>query len=430
MKQDASQREAAPKQVDHHAVGAAQSLWFLSPKYAPGAPFFNPSGAHIYNKLVSMMRQANFQNGYDEVMSPQLVSADLFRRSGHVEHYASDMFLFDHEGERVGLKPMSCPCHCLIYGNSPRSYRELPLRFAEFGVCHRNECSGSLSGLRRVRRFCQDDAHIFCAFEQIEQEVASAIRLQRDIYRRLGLVAEMQLGSRPAKALGGNDEQWKKAESILSKVLRSEAGEEWSIDEGGGAFYGPKIDFKVHDARGVALQCASIQLDFQMPRKFELAYVDVNGKEQLPIMIHRAILGSIERMISVLCEHYQGAWPFWLSPKQAIVLPVSAADDAQCAHARRAQALLRSAGVAASVDFASRPLRAKIKDACSSNHGRFYYLLVVGREEVESASVCVKESGASSGRQVPLGELAAFFARVAAESQGCRSVLDGREEAL
>lgn len=417
VKQDSSQREAA-KVVDHHEVGRDQALWFLSPKYAPGAPFFNRNGAHIYSKLVAMMRQANFQHGYDEVMSPQLLNAELFARSGHLEHYASDMFLFERDGERVGLKPMSCPCHCLIFGHSHRSYRELPLRFAEFGVCHRNESHGSLSGLRRVRRFCQDDAHIFCAFEQIEQEVVAAIRLQRDIYRRLGLAAEMQLGSRPAKALGGDDEQWEQAEAILAKVLRSEAGDKWSIDDGGGAFYGPKIDFKVRDVRGVPLQCASIQLDFEMPCKFELAYIDANGKERVPVMIHRAILGSIERMMSVLCEHYQGAWPFWLSPQQAIVLPVSAADDEQCAHARRAHFLLRSAGIAAAVDLASRPLRAKIKDACSSSHGRFCYVLVVGREEVESASVSVKESGASCSRRVPLHELAAFFACVAAESQG------------
>mmetsp|Transcript_4454 Transcript_4454/g.11712 ORF Transcript_4454/g.11712 Transcript_4454/m.11712 type:complete len:410 (-) Transcript_4454:1728-2957(-) len=407
--------------MDHHVVGRDQKLWFLSPKHAPGAPFFNPSGAHIYNKLVEMMRQANFEHGYDEVMSPQLLNAELFARSGHVEYYASDMFLFDHDGERMGLKPMSCPCHCLIFSHSHRSYRELPLRFAEFGVCHRNECSGSLSGLRRVRRFCQDDAHIFCAFEQIEQEVLAAIRLQRDIYQRLGLAAEMQLGSRPAKALGGNNEQWEQAEEILAKVLQSEAGEKWSMDIGGGAFYGPKIDFKVCDARGIALQCASIQLDFQMPRKFELSYVDANGKEQVPVMIHRAILGSIERMMSVLCEHYQGAWPFWLSPHQALVLPVSPADDEQCAFARRVQFLLRSAGVAAAVDLASRPLRAKIKDACSAGHCRFCYVLVVGREELESASVSVKESGASWSRKVPLDELVAFFARVAADSQGSQA---------
>lgn len=368
-----------------------------------------------------MMRQANFEHGYEEVMSPQLLDSALYIKSGHDEHYNSEMFLFDHGSKRVGLKPMSCPCHCLIFGHSLRSYRELPLRFAEFGVCHRNECSGALSGLRRVVRFCQDDAHIFCSVDQIEQEVMAAIKLQRDIYQRLGLHAEMQLGSRPAKALSGNDELWEQAEGILSRVLRSEVGEAWSIDKGGGAFYGPKIDFKVRDERGVALQCASIQLDFQMPRRLQLAYLDPRGERKVPVMIHRAILGSIERMMAVLCEHHQGRWPFWISPRQVLVLPVNADDDDQRAHARRAQSLLRAAGIAAAIDVASRPLRAKIKEA-SFGSGRYCYVLVVGRKEVESASVSVKEAGAMAGASrglcMPLEELPAFFASVAAKSQG------------
>lgn len=200
MKQEAQQREAANEIVDHHAVGRGQSLWF-SHEYAPGAPFFLPSGAHIYNKLISMMRSACQEYGYQEVMSPQLLNVELFSRSGHLDHYARDMFLFDHDGRRVALKPMSCPCHCLMFSHKIRSHRNLPLRLAEFGVVHRNECSGSLSGLRRVVRFCQDDAHIFCSLDQIEQEVLNVLKLQRVIYRRLGLSFQIELASRPAKSL-------------------------------------------------------------------------------------------------------------------------------------------------------------------------------------------------------------------------------------
>jgi len=407
--------------VDHQAIGRAQELWFSHP-LAPGSPFFLPGGMHIYNKLIDLMRRECLSRGYQEVLSPQLLSAELFERSGHLRHYAKDMFLFDHDGRPVGLKPMSCPCHCLMFSHRVRSYRELPLRLAEFGCCHRNECSGSLSGLRRVVRFCQDDAHIFCEEAQIAAEVHEILLLQRAVYHQLGLHAELQLASRPAKALDGNDELWDKAEGALRRALDEVAGEgAWSMDEGGGAFYGPKIDVKVRDSRGVALQCASVQLDFQMPRRLSCEYVDSAGVRRVPVIIHRAVLGSIERMFAVLSEHYRGLWPFWLSPQQAIVLPVNAADEAQCQHARRVHALLRAAGHAVDVDLSQRQLRAKVKEA--EGHGprgslwRYHLVLVVGRQEVASVGVNVKNAGEKRGEHVPLSGLCDAF--VQREKSSC-----------
>jgi len=415
---DAAKIHPPVEMLDHHAIGRDQELWF-SHAVAPGAPFFLPSGAHIYNKLIALMRGECLARGYYEVLSPQLLSAELFDRSGHSAHYAKDMFLFDHDGRRVGLKPMSCPCHCLMFGAQVRSYRDLPLRLAEFGVVHRDECSGALSGLRRVVRFCQDDAHIFCEEAMIADEVLAVLDFQRSVYARLGLRASYELASRPEKSLqlGKDDDgMWQRAEAALGRALDAAIGpRSWSIDEGGGAFYGPKIDIKVADVRGAALQCASIQLDFQMPVRLGCRYVDAHGARRVPVMIHREILGSIERMFAVLAERYQGEWPFWISPHQALVMPVSAADDAQCAHAKRVHQQLRAAGYAVAIDLSQRSMRVKVKEA--EGHGprgrlwRHHLILVVGSKEVEGGAVNVKAAGAKQGQAVSLDDLCAFFAR-------------------
>jgi len=413
---------------DHQHIGHAQQLWFAH-KFAPGAPFFQPNGAHIYNKLVALMRCEALARGYHEVLSPQLFDAELFEQSGHLAHYAQDMFLFNHVGRRIGLKPMSCPCHCLLFGQQLRSYRDLPLRLAEFGVVHRNECSGSLSGLRRVVRFCQDDAHIFCAEDSVADEVIDVLKLQRDVYARLGLVPSYELASRPPKSLqlGGDDDgRWDLAEAALGRALDAIVGVgEWGIDEGGGAFYGPKIDVKVRDARGVPLQCASIQLDFHMAVRLGCVYVDALGVRRPPVLIHRAVLGSIERMIGVLAEHYQGAWPFWLSPQQAVVMPVSAADAAQCSYAKAAHGRLRAGGHAVAIDLSPRSLRIKVKEAEGNGpRGRLWkahLILVVGSKELEVGAVAVKEAGAKHGQvMIPLEGLCASFAR--REAQAVASV--------
>jgi len=425
-KRVSEQRESAEQNdgakghlLDHQQIGAQQELWF-SHSYAPGSPFFLPGGAHIYNKLIELCRRECQKRGYDEVLSPQMLSADLFAQSGHLDHYEDDIFLWSHDGRRVGLKPMSCPCHCLMFSHRVRSYRELPMRLAEFGIVHRNECSGSLSGLRRVVRFCQDDAHIFCEDDEacIAAEVLAVLELQQSVYRALGLKASLELASRPAKALGGNDELWDKAERALRSALQRAVGEDWSMDAGGGAFYGPKIDCKVQDAAGRWLQCASVQLDFQMPRRFRMKYMDADGGARVPVMIHRAVLGSIERMFAVLSEHHQGRWPFWLSPRQALLLPVKADDKAQCAAAMRAHEELRAAGFAVDVDVSRRDMRQKIKEAEGhSQRGelwRYNCVLLFGSRELEANSVSMRMAGESRSRCVPLAELHGLFRELAA----------------
>jgi len=392
-------------------VGQRQDLWFAD-EYAPGAPFFLPAGAHVYNKLVELMRKECWKEGYSEVLSPQMLSARIFEKSGHIAHYEADMFLWDHEGQRVGLKPMSCPCHCVMFNRGGAvSYKSLPIRLSEFGVVHRNECRGSLSGLRRVVRFCQDDAHIFCSEEQVAAEVLGVLRLQRRVYRKLGLKASFELASRPAKALGdGNDELWELAERALREALRDFAGDEWSVDEGGGAFYGPKIDCKVQDAAGRWLQLASVQLDFQMPRRFGLLFVDAGGRRRAPVMIHRAVLGSIERMMAVLSERYQGRWPFWLSPRQVLVVPVHAGDEAQRAAVAEVHAALRGDGFAVELDVSDGDLRYKIKE---SQRRCFNYVAVVGAREAAAGAVSLRALGEKKSRNVPLAELRAHFAQMA-----------------
>ena len=396
--------------LSHQEIGGRQNLWFAD-DLAPGAPFFLPAGCHIYNKLVELMRNECWKEGYQEVMSPQMLNAKIFDMSGHLAHYADDMFLWEHDGgQRVGLKPMSCPCHCIMFGRKAYSYRELPIRLSEFGVVHRNECRGSLSGLRRVVRFCQDDAHIFCSEEQVAAEVLGVLKLQRRVYEKLGLKASFELASRPAKALGdGNDGLWLLAERALRAALHEFAGDEWSLDEGGGAFYGPKIDCKV-EASGRWLQCASVQLDFQMPRRFGLRYVDAGGQRRAPVLIHRAVLGSIERMMAVLAERCQGRWPFWLSPRQVLIVPVHAGDEGQRAAVAKAHAALRNDGFAVELDLSDADLRYKIKE---SQQRCFNYVAVIGSREAAAGAVSLRALGEKRSRNVPLAELRALFAQMA-----------------
>eukprot|EP00966_Prymnesium_polylepis_P252386 5834846-Prymnesium_polylepis.2 len=294
------------------------------------------------------------------------------------------------------------------------------MRLAEFGIVHRNECSGSLSGLRRVVRFCQDDSHIFCEDDEarIAAEVLAVLELQQSVYRALGLKASLEVASRPAKALGGNDELWEKAERALRAALQRAVGSNWSMDAGGGAFYGPKIDGNVQNAAGRWLLCASVQLDFQMPRRFGLRYADADARGAAPVMIHQAVLGSIERMFAVLAEYHQGRWPFGLSPRQTLLLPVKADGKAQCAAAVRAHEELRAAGYAVDADVSRRDMRQKIKEAeGGSQRGelwRYNCMLIFGSRELEADSVSVRVAGKSRSRCVPLAELQGFFKDMAA----------------
>merc|ERR1711970_673882 len=311
------QQEAAKR--DHRKVGAAQKLFFFD-ALSPGSAFMEPHGARIYTGLIAFIRDQYWLREYTEVVTPNVYNFDLWHTSGHALHYKDDMFCFEVEGQEFGMKPMNCPGHCLMFKHDVRSWRDLPMRYADFGVLHRNELSGALTGLTRVRRFQQDDGHIFCRDDQIEEEVKGALDFLKHVYSVFGFTYQLRLSTRPEKFLG-EIEVWDKAEKDLSDSLDA-AGLPWKLNPGDGAFYGPKIDITLQDALKRQHQCATIQLDFQLPMRFNLGYVDEKGEKQHPVMIHRAILGSVERMIAVLTENFGGKWPFWLSPRQAMVVPV------------------------------------------------------------------------------------------------------------
>ncbi|CAL4904564.1 unnamed protein product [Urochloa decumbens] len=305
----------------HKVLGKAQELFFFHP-LSPGSCFVLPHGARIYNKLMDFLRQQYRDRGYQEVLSPNIYNMQLWETSGHATNYKENMFVFEIEKQEFGLKPMNCPGHCLMFDNRVRSYRELPLRMADFGVLHRNELSGALTGLTRVRRFQQDDAHIFCRENQIKDEVKGVLEFINYVYEIFGFKYELELSTRPEKYLG-DIETWNKAEQQLTEAL-NEFGKPWQINEGDGVFYGPKIDIGVFDALKRKFQCATLQLDFQLPLRFKLTYsAEDEAQRERPVMIHRAILGSVERVFAILLEHYNGKWPLWLSPRQAIVCSVS-----------------------------------------------------------------------------------------------------------
>uniref|UniRef100_H2YMU4 threonine--tRNA ligase n=1 Tax=Ciona savignyi TaxID=51511 RepID=H2YMU4_CIOSA len=313
------------KQRDHRKIGKEQELFFFH-EHSPGSCFFFPKGAFIYNTLINFIKSEYRKRGFEEVMSPNIYNSKLFITSGHWEHYADNLFAFDVEKEKFALKPMNCPGHCLMFAHRSRSWRELPIRFADFGVLHRNELSGALTGLTRVRRFQQDDAHIFCRPEQIKDEMRGALNFMKSVYDTFGFTLKLNLSTRPENFLG-DIEMWNDAEKQLEECL-VEFAQPWKLNPGDGAFYGPKIDIQIMDALKRPHQCATIQLDFQLPIRFNLNYVTGEGDEKKrPVIIHRAILGSMERMIAVLTENYGGKWPLWLSPRQVMILAVSSKFD-------------------------------------------------------------------------------------------------------
>eukprot|EP00898_Chlorokybus_atmophyticus_P006838 jgi/Chlat1/7155/Chrsp57S06829 len=371
------------KKRDHRVLGTAQELFFFHP-LSPGSCFFLPHGARIYTKLVEFIKQEYWKRGYTEVVSPNVYNMKLWEISGHAANYKENMFCFDVEGQEFGLKPMNCPGHCLMFDHRVRSYRELPIRFADFGVLHRNELSGALTGLTRVRRFQQDDAHIFCAESQIKQEVVGVLDFLLNAYNIFGFTFELELSTRPEKYLG-ELAVWERAEKALAEAL-TEFGRKWEINEGDGAFYGPKIDITVFDALKRKFQCATIQLDFQLPIRFNLQYTseDETGKRDRPVIIHRAILGSVERMLAILTEHYAGKWPFWLSPRQAIVCPVS---DKFQAYAEKVKDQVYAAGFHVDVDSSDRKLQKKIREA---QLAQYNYILVVGQDEQDNGTVNIR----------------------------------------
>ncbi|XP_055810265.1 threonine--tRNA ligase, mitochondrial 1-like [Solanum dulcamara] len=373
---------AEAKKYDHRELTKKQELFFFHP-LSPGSCFFLPHGARICNKLLEFIKSQYWKRGYEEVWSPNMYNMQLWETSGHAANYKENMFLFEIEKQEFGLKPMNCPGHCLIFDHRVRSYRELPLRLADFGVLHRNEASGALTGLTRVRRFQQDDAHIFCRESQIKDEVKGVLDFISYVYKIFGFTFDLKLSTRPEKYLG-DLESWEKAEAALAEALK-EFGKPWEINEGDGAFYGPKIDITVSDAMKRKFQCATLQLDFQLPQRFNLSYsAEDESKRERPVMIHRAILGSVERMFAILLEHFKGKWPFWLSPRQAMVCPVS---DKSLSYAFELRERIHDAGYYVDVDTSDRTIQKKVREA---QMAQYNYILVVGEAEAGSGQVSVR----------------------------------------
>uniref|UniRef100_A0A8C1IRC7 threonine--tRNA ligase n=1 Tax=Cyprinus carpio TaxID=7962 RepID=A0A8C1IRC7_CYPCA len=363
------------KNRDHRKLGREQDLFFFH-DLSPGSCFFLPKGAYIYNTLIEFIRSEYRKRGFQEVVTPNIYNSKLWQTSGHWQHYSENMFSFEVEKEIFALKPMNCPGHCLMFDHRPRSWRELPLRLADFGVLHRNELSGALTGLTRVRRFQQDDAHIFCSMDQIESEIKGCLNFLRTVYDVFGFTFKLNLSTRPEKFLG-EPEVWDQAEKQLENSL-NDFGEKWVLNPGDGAFYGPKIDIQIKDAIGRYHQCATIQLDFQLPIRFNLTF-------KRPVIIHRAILGSVERMIAILTENYGGKWPLWLSPRQVMVVPVGPTCDE---YAQRVQQEFHRGGLMTDVDLdPGCTLNKKIRNA---QLAQYNFILVVGEKEKSSDTVNVR----------------------------------------
>ena len=369
------------KKRDHRKLGKELGL-FTFHQFAPGAPFWLADGTTLYNQLAEYMREVLYPEGYTELRTPLVFNRQLWETSGHWEHYRKNMFLVESEGEPFGLKAMNCPAHMLVFASEVRSYRDLPLRFHDQGVLHRDEASGVLSGLTRVRQFCQDDAHCFVTEDQIREEVEQLLRMIDRVYDDFGLEYSMELSTRPEDFLG-DIETWNHAEDQLNQALTA-TERPFELSEGEGNFYGPKIDFHVTDAIGRKWQCATIQLDYQLPKRFKLKYIGADNAEHSPVVIHRAIFGSFERFIALLIEHYAGKFPLWLAPLQVIVLPIA---DRHVEYAHAVKEKILAAGLRVKVDSRQEKIGYKIREA---QLRKVPYMLVVGDRESSEGTVSVR----------------------------------------
>ena len=377
------------KKRDHRKLGRDLGLFMFHP-WAPGAPFWLPKGTRLYNQLADYMRSVLVPEGYVELRTPLVYNRQLWATSGHWDVYQQNMFRVESEGEPFGLKPMNCPGHMLVFGSELRSYRDLPLRYHDQGVLHRNEASGVLSGLTRVRQFSQDDAHCFITEDQIASEVEQLLLLVRRVYGDFDLAYTVNLSTRPDDFLG-EIATWDHAEAELKAALEA-AGQDYALNEGDGAFYGPKIDFEVTDAIGRKWQCATIQLDYQMPQRFGLKYIGPDNAEHCPVVIHRAILGSFERFIALLIENYAGAFPLWLAPVQAVLLPIA---DRHQEYAEGVRRQLADGGLRAELDGRQEKIGYKIREAQLQ---KVPYMLVIGDREAGDGTVAVRSrSGGDLG---------------------------------
>jgi len=390
-------REEAEKR-DHRRLGRELDLFHLD-SIAPGSPFWHPKGTLLYNGLQDYMRDLYQEYGYREVITPQLFGVDLWKTSGHYQNFSDDMYLFEAGDEEMGLKPMNCPGHCYYFAAGLHSYRELPLRLAEFTRLHRNERSGVLHGLTRVRSFSQDDAHIYCTAEQFDDEIFAIFRMIERVYTDLGLGEPViRLATRPGKAVG-SEEDWEYAIELLGKSVTS-AGKEFVLAPGEGAFYGPKLEFHFKDAIGRSWQLGTVQVDLGMPQSFGLKYIGEDGEEHQPMMIHRAILGSLERFIGVYIEHTGGHFPLWLSPVQAVVIPIA---DRHLEYAQRVQSRLRDRGLRVEVDDGGDRMGAKIRKAQLQ---KVPYMLVVGDREAEAEAAAVRDRTGDDLGAMPIFQIA------------------------
>jgi threonyl-tRNA synthetase len=384
LKEHLTRLEEAKKR-DHRKIGREQHL-FMFHGWAPGATFWLPKGTTLYNTLSNYMRDVLIPAGYTEVKAPIVFNKALWETSGHWQHYRQNMFLVESEGEQMGLKAMNCPGHFLMYASEAHSYRDLPIRFHEQTPLHRNEASGVLSGLTRVRQFSQDDGHCFVMESQIGEEVERILRLVQRVWADFGMKPEMKLSTRPPEFLG-TIERWNHAEAELKRALDA-VGETYTINEGDGAFYGPKIDFDVVDAIGRKWQCATIQLDYAMPERFDLKYTGADNAEHRPVVIHRAVFGSFERFIALLIEHFAGAWPLWLAPVQAVVMPIS---DRHQPYAAGVRDRLAAAGLRVELDDRQEKIGYKIREAQLQ---KIPYMLVTGDREAAEGAVSVRSRSA------------------------------------
>lgn len=407
--------EPVSTSVTNLSIATRQQLYMIDP-VTPGSIFFLPHGTRIFNKLISFMKIQQRKYGFEEVITPLIYKKSLWERSGHWENYKDDMFRVegnDLAKEEYGLKPMNCPGHCIVFDRFERSYQELPMRLSDFSSLHRNESSGSLSGLTRVRRFHQDDGHIFCSIEQVGEEIASQLKMIDEVYKTFDINdIEILLSTRPEEFIG-DLEEWNQAEDVLRDIL-NKSSIPFKINEGDGAFYGPKIDIILKDSNNKQHQAATIQLDFQLPHRFELKYnSDQNGVIKRPIMIHRAVFGSLERFLAILIDHFNGKWPFWLSPRQAIIIPVNSKN------VEYAQKILKEINNDLSevpelvdhkfyidIDSRTETVGTRIRDAVQKGYS---YIIMVGDKEVKSEKVSIRALSETKSKIITPKEVREMF---------------------
>lgn len=386
---------AEAKKRDHRKLGKELELFMFSEE-APGMPFYLSKGMILRTELENFLRELQRARDYDEVRTPLMMNNRMWEQSGHWDHYKDNMYFTQVDETKYALKPMNCPGHMLIFKNSLRSYRELPMRVAEFGQVHRHEFSGALNGMMRVRTFCQDDAHLFVLPEQIEEEIAGVMELIGHIYKVFGFEYKVELSTRPDDYMG-SEALWDQAEASLQSVL-DRRGIDYRVNEGDGAFYGPKIDFHIQDALKRSWQCGTIQLDFQMPEKFDLTYVGEDSQKHRPVVIHRAVYGSIDRFMGILTEHFSGAFPLWLSPVQVKLLPVS---SRYADYAFQVKKELQDAGIRVELDIRNEKLGYKIREAQLE---KVPYMLVLGEQEQSAAAVSVRKRGSGDAGAMSIAE--------------------------